>query len=338
MGEGANSPFWRWDRKSLDRAVAQRRATDRKGTSVQPSEQTPDRRRRRRAVISAPVRVRGASNEKAAIEEISTTMDVSRNGFLFASARADFAPGMTVAVTFPYSNSPAAVQAERPGRVVRARETADGHFAVAIAFEPSERALRVDASAAAGLERAFDLASANDISAAAPTSKGANLAQESEAERPLVIIVDSDSGVRDLLRSFLDEQGYEVMALQSARQAHALLDQMLPALVIAEIEGHDMPGYDLCARIKSTERLREVPVVLTTQSAYPSDYSNAHSLGAIVCIAKPFRMERIQHVVKLLAPTDAARRQTGAPSPGKRDRRSGFDRRASSTLGRRNPN
>jgi len=296
---------------------------------MQASEKTSERRKRRRAVISAPVRVRSAAPGNAAIEEISTTLDVSRNGFLFASSRARFSPGMAVAVTFPYSKSPAAVQAERPGRVVRVREDVEGHFAVAIAFEPSARDLRVDASVAAGLERAFDLAWSEETTPAASPEKTA------DGQRPLVIVVDSDSGVRDLLRSFLDEQGYEVMALQSARQAHALLDQMLPALVIAEIEGHDLPGYDLCARIKSTERLRSVPVVLTTQSAYPSDYSNAHSLGAVVCLAKPFRMDRIQHVVKLLAPTDAARRQTGVPGPGVRDRRCGFDRRSSSTPGRR---
>jgi len=333
MGEGANLPFWRWGHKSIERAARQRGAVDRKGASTQSNEHNSDRRRRRRAVISAPVRVRSTEAQTAAIEEISTTLDVSRNGFLFATARADFLPGMTVAVTFPYSNSPAAVQAERPGRVVRVREAEGGHFAVAVAFDPSGRNLRVDASIAAGLERALDLASSDPIPTAQPSTVG-NPLKTREAERPLVIVVDSDSGVRDLLRTFLDDHGYEVMALQNARQAHALLDQMLPALVIAEIEGHDLPGYDLCARIKSTERLREVPVVLTTQSAYPSDYSNAHSLGAVVCIAKPFRMERMQHIVKLLAPTDAARRQTGAPSPGKRDRRAGSERGSTPPPGR----
>ena len=334
MGDSANLPFWRWGHKSPDRTTDQYRSVDRKGAPAHASGQTPEeRRKRRRAVISAPVRVRSRAPENAAIEEVSTTLDVSRTGFLFASARGDFSPGMPVAVTFPYSNSPNAVQAERPGHVVRVREDADGRFAVAVAFEPAAPDLRVDASAAAGLERALDLASSADIASAASRSQAKQTKQgeAKNAERPLVIVVDSDSGVRDLLRSFLDEQGYEVMALNSARQAHALLDQMLPALVIAEIEGHDLPGYDLCARIKSTERLRDVPVVLTTQSAYPSDYANAHSLGAVVCIAKPFRMERIQHVVKLLVPTEAARRQTGAPSHGKRDRRS------SSTPSRRGP-
>jgi CheY-like chemotaxis protein len=80
--------------------------------------------------------------------------------------------------------------------------------------------------------------------------------------------------------------------------------------VIAEIEGPDLPGYELCAHIKGTPRLQTTPVLLLTSSAYPSDYANAHSLGAVVCMAKPFRQERLGHVVRLLAPTANAKMQT----------------------------
>lgn len=325
MTDGANLPF---SGRSPDEARPREgsqssRGHERTARSTPPAGRVPDRRKRRRALISAPVRVRSAEANNMP-DEISTTVDVSRNGFLFVTSRADFSRGMVVAVTFPYSHSPAAVQAERPGRVVRVHQTPDGLRAVAIGFEASARVKCADASVAGHSVRGSQHALAGQIRAVGPSD-----------ERPLIIVVDSDPGVRDLLRTYLDEQGYEVMALHTARQAHALLDQMLPALVIAEIEGRDLPGYDLCARIKSTQRLRNVPVVLTTQSAYPSDYSNAHSLGAVVCIAKPFRLDRIQHVVHLLAPTQAARRQTGAPTPGQRDRRSGHDRRRAPEPGRR---
>jgi CheY-like chemotaxis protein len=245
-----------------------------------------ERRRRRRVMISAPVRVRGVYAASNGPDEISTTVDVSRHGFLFVSARIDFVQGMTVAVTFPYSKSAVPAQAEQPGRVVRVSRMPDGRFAVAIALGSGREAAAEQSSAAS--------------------------ASDSTGERPLVIVVDADADVRESLRSFLTTQGYEVLAVPGARQAHALLNQMLPALLIAEIEGEFLPGYDLCARIKSTPRLEEVPVVLTTRSAYPSDYSNAHSLGAIVCLAKPFRMERIGHIVRLLVPIDRSRKSTPA--------------------------
>jgi CheY-like chemotaxis protein len=237
-----------------------------------------ERRKRRRALISAPVRVRGLYASSHGPDEISTTVDVSRSGFLFVSSRPNFSHGMNVAVTFPYSNSPAAIQAEQPGRVVRVAKLPDGRFAVAVAL-PGARPVPQPV--------ANDQESSDDDA-------------DASVEKPLVIVVDADTEVRDALKSFLTAHGYEVLAVANARQAHTLLNQLLPALLIAEIEGLDLPGYDLCARIKSTPRLQEVPVVLTTRSAYPSDYANAHSLGAVVCMAKPFPIERIGHVARLL--------------------------------------
>ena len=83
--------------------------------------------------------------------------------------------------------------------------------------------------------------------------------------------------------------------------ARSLADS-IPAVVVAEIEGDGMHGYDLCASIKKDERLRGIPVIQRTRSAYPSDYANAHAVGAIICMAKPFKQEKLGHMVRLLAP------------------------------------
>src|SRR5277367_3908577 len=53
-----------------------------------------ERRCRRRALISAPVRVRGLDVTEGGPDEISTTLDVSRGGLLFATKSAQFEAGM----------------------------------------------------------------------------------------------------------------------------------------------------------------------------------------------------------------------------------------------------
>jgi CheY-like chemotaxis protein len=63
-----------------------------------------------------------------------------------------------------------------------------------------------------------------------------------------------------------------------------------------------MTGHDLCLIIKRNDRLQRVPVILLTKSAQPADYSASHQLGAVVCMAKPFKPERLLHVVRLVAP------------------------------------
>src|SRR5208282_1289717 len=114
-------------------------------------------------------------------------------------------------------------------------------------------------------------------------------------------------------KDYLANEGYEVIAVNNQADARDVLNLFTPALVIAEIEGEGMPGYAICSHVKGTPRLQRVPVVLTTSSAYPSDYSSAHSLGAVVCMAKPYKQERLGHIVRLLAPLPEHIEKTAAP-------------------------
>jgi CheY-like chemotaxis protein len=268
-------------------------------------ERPQDRRQKRRALISAPIRVRTVVAESTGNQEIATTFDVSRSGILFHTQLDCYSRGMQVAVVFPYSKSPKAVHHEQKGRVVRITELGDGLRGVAITFAaaPVE-----DHSAAI---EAAQQAAHNDIYAPpAPTET-----YNEPAKKPLVLAVDSDTQLRESLKMYLENEGYDVIAVSNATDAREVLDLFTPSLLVAEIEGQGLerPGYDLCGHVKATWRLRNVPVVLTTFSAYPSDYSQAHSLGAIVCMAKPYKQERLGHVVRLLAPLPEHVEKTAAP-------------------------
>jgi CheY-like chemotaxis protein len=260
-----------------------------------------ERRCRRRALISAPVRVRSMDVTDGGPDEISTTLDVSRGGVLFASKSAAFEVAMMVAVTFPYSKSPVAVQAEQVGRVARVTKMSDGRYSVAVMFKT-------------GAGEMIDSCGRKLQDATMPEAVKPEYSPELGTKRPLVLVVDKAMAIRDSLKTYLTAEGYDVIALASAPEAHHVLNMFTPALLIAEIEGQDLPGYELCAHVKSTPRLKTIPVMLITSSAYPSDYSNAHSLGAVVCMAKPFRQERLGHMVRLLAPNGRSA-GSGAKSP-----------------------
>jgi len=261
-----------------------------------------DRRRRRRALISAPVRVRGTCiTDETCPDEISLTLDVSRTGLLVLTQDATYRRGMEVLVTFPYSNAPTAIHAEQPARVARVVEMADGRRAVALALgKVADEGAGEDLVDSGGQT----LVKPPEVAAKAPIP---------EPRRPLVLAVDADDVLRDSLKAYLMTEGYEVIAVSNCADAREVLNMFVPELVIAEVEGEGLPGFDLCAHVKGTDRLRKIPVVLTTRSGYPSDYSNAHSLGAVVCMAKPYKQERLGHVVRLLAPTPQAKLQPGPP-------------------------
>ena len=260
-----------------------------------------ERRRRLRTKISAPVRVR-VNSGTAHQAEVCTTVDASRDGLLFTTSFAGYRPGMDLAVTFPYSGTAGGVQHERTAAVARVFEMPEGRYGIGIRFYDGKYA---DASAE-------EKASATK----AQTPEG--ISRDLEKPMPLVLVVESDARSRDTLRSMLKSERYAVEAVDSGAAAVEFLRQRTPNLLLAEIETPDMSGYDLCLIVKSNERLRNVPVVMTTRRGQPNDYSTAHALGAIVCIAKPYKQERLLHIVRMLAPpvtTEEPAIQNGSRRP-----------------------
>lgn len=256
---------------------------------------TEERRRKRRALISAPVRVRSfdVTGEDAA-DEVTTTVNISRIGILIETANPGFYRSMPVAVTLPYSHSPAIMQAEQPAHVVRISQSNDGRYSVAIALDSGKSDELVNAKG--------DIIGRELDQAPDAEKSHCNVTRDPGSPKPLVLVLEAEAEARNAVRSYLSNEGYDVITVCNSVEAKEVLAQHTPSLVIAEIEGEGMPGYDLCTHCKATPRLRNIPVMLMTSSAYPSDYSSAHSLGAVVCMAKPFKQERLGHVVRLLAP------------------------------------
>jgi CheY-like chemotaxis protein len=252
-----------------------------------------DRRRRRRAKISAQVHVK-AVNSPEPFEEVCMSVDVSRDGLLFTASRPGYWKGQQLDVVFPYSTAAAALNTAQRADIVRVAEQAGGKFQVAVHFQAAK-------SDATGAQRpASHVGAANG--AVPVTTK----------EQSVVLAVEPDTRTAETMRNMLTQDGYTVVIVPTAQEALEVLRTTVPVVFIAEVEATDMSGHDLCLIIKRNERLQRVPVILLTRSAQPADYSASHQLGAVVCMAKPFQPERLQHVVRLVAPPPAMKSVYGA--------------------------
>ena len=252
-----------------------------------------DRRRRRRAKISAQVHVR-AVNSPEPFEEVCMSIDVSRDGLLFASKFSGYWKGQILEVTFPYSNMAGAMNQGQPAEVVRIDPQTAGKFGVAVQFVAAK-------SDAKGERKAC-----SSKPTAPVTQTVANASQS------VVLAIEPDPRSAEAMRHMLEQDGYTVIAVPTAQAALEILRTTVPSVFIAEVEAEDMSGQDLCVIIKQNERLQKVPVILMTRAAQPADYATSHQLGAVVCMAKPFKPERLQQVVRLVAPPPALRTAYGA--------------------------
>jgi CheY-like chemotaxis protein len=246
-----------------------------------------DRRRRKRAKITAQVHVRGGIGTINTFEDLCTSIDVSRDGLLFTTIRKDYWVGQVLDVTFPYSSAATAINTSQRAKIVRMFETKDGRPAVAVHFE----------------------AAANRDT---KSPAGSRAAAQTFAPQTMVLAVESDERLAENMRSLLQQDGYHVIIVKNAKQALDVLKTTVPAVILAEFEGEELGGQDLCLIVKKDERLKHIPVILITQAAQPADYSTSHQYGAVVCMAKPFKPERLQHVVRLVAPPPSQKSAYGA--------------------------
>jgi CheY-like chemotaxis protein len=281
-----------------------------------------ERRNELREVISAPVRVRGVTGPDRKFEETTTTINLSPTGILIATSSSTYYRSMRLSVTMPYDESASSVQTEQEGRVVRIGEPHKGRRTVAIAFSQPEKTVAAHHTtthpATTQLAVAHHHHQENEkklqtdkleetLSAATsvkPPQSVRDIDCVAATNAPMILVVESETAASEFMKTYLTGEGYEVITVQTSAEAHIVLDQRIPSLLIAEVEGKndEMPGFSLCSHMKQTPRLKPVPVMLITSSAYPSDYAKAHKIGAVVCMAKPFKRERLGHVVRLLAP------------------------------------
>ena len=278
---------------TLASAEAKPKATE---SQVQEPSAGIERRRRKRAKISAQLHLL-AVNSPEPFEEVCMSIDVSRDGLLFTAGRSGYWKGQHLDITFPYSTAANAMNHAQRAEIMRVTDQGAGKFAVAVQF------------LSARAEGREDKKSFRNHAAAVSTATPA-LARETQ--QSIVLAVESDARCAETMRGMLQQDGYTVVIVPSAKEALDILRSTIPAVFIAEVESEDMSGQDLCLIVKRNERLQQVPVILLTRSAQPADYSASHQMGAVVCMAKPFKPERLLHVVRLVAPPPALKAAYGA--------------------------
>ena len=94
--------------------------------------QLPDRRVKRRASISQPVRARPSEPIANGFDEVRGTINVCRDGLYFDTELDTYKPGMRLFITFPFYADHNAINLEYIGRVVRLDPRPDGRVGVAV--------------------------------------------------------------------------------------------------------------------------------------------------------------------------------------------------------------
>ncbi len=117
------------------------------------------------------------------------------------------------------------------------------------------------------------------------------------------ILVAEDSPTQAMkLLYVLEQQGCRATHAQNGRKALASLETHVPTLVITDVNMPEMDGFELCERIKSDPKLKDVPVILLTSLSAPQDIIRGLECGADNFVVKPYEADfLLSRLVTVLA-------------------------------------
>jgi chemosensory pili system protein ChpA (sensor histidine kinase/response regulator) len=119
---------------------------------------------------------------------------------------------------------------------------------------------------------------------------------------PLVLAVDDSITMRRVMQRLLLREGYRVVQAADGKQALEFLRVEIPALVLSDVEMPRMDGFELLKQIRSSERMRDIPVVMITSRIADKHREHAKSLGANEYLGKPYPEEELISLLHRYAP------------------------------------
>lgn len=108
------------------------------------------------------------------------------------------------------------------------------------------------------------------------------------------MIVDDDKGILDAMEAIYNFEGYDVCAV--IKDGGEVLNKLIkvdPDLLVLDVFLSEVDGRKIVSAIKSNEKTKDVPVVMT--SARDDVKESALACGASSFIVKPFDVDEILH-------------------------------------------
>jgi response regulator RpfG family c-di-GMP phosphodiesterase len=109
-----------------------------------------------------------------------------------------------------------------------------------------------------------------------------------------IMIVDDNPANLKLLEDLLRRYAYDVRSFPLGRLALAAAEQEPPDLILLDINMPEMNGYEVCERLKASERLSEIPVIFISALNAIEDKVKGFRAGGVDYISKPFQFEEVQ--------------------------------------------
>ena len=117
-----------------------------------------------------------------------------------------------------------------------------------------------------------------------------------------ILVVDDERKIRDLVRSYLEREGYSVLVADTGQRALETIERAKPDLLVLDLMLPDLSGEEVARTVRSHS---SVPIIMLTAKAAEDERVGGLRLGADDYLVKPFSPR------ELVARVEAVLRRSG---------------------------
>jgi DNA-binding response OmpR family regulator len=121
-----------------------------------------------------------------------------------------------------------------------------------------------------------------------------------------ILAIDDERDLLELIEYNLEKAGYLVLKAKTGAAGIDIARQHHPDLIVLDVMLPEMDGWEVCRRLKSEPRTRQIPIVMVTAKVEESDKVLGLELGADDYVTKPFSprelLARIRAVLRRAEP------------------------------------
>jgi chemosensory pili system protein ChpA (sensor histidine kinase/response regulator) len=120
-----------------------------------------------------------------------------------------------------------------------------------------------------------------------------------EVEKTIMVVDDSVT-VRKVTGRFLEREGFRVITAKDGVEALQLLQDHIPDVMLLDIEMPRMDGFEVAKNIRTSSRLRHIPIIMITSRTGEKHREHAFELGVNKYMGKPYQEDLLLTNIKEL--------------------------------------
>jgi len=111
-----------------------------------------------------------------------------------------------------------------------------------------------------------------------------------------ILIVEDNEVNLDIFQEIF-EDNYELKMATDGFQALEVIGNFMPRLVLLDVMLPNIGGYEVCEKIRSNEKLKDIVIIMVSARAMESERKKGLEVGANEYITKPFEEEALLEMV-----------------------------------------